>query len=77
MQSDLLTPRQVEIASLIYKGCCNRVIGESLGISEETVKRHLSAILEKANCRSRSEFCSKRIDTLEQENAQLRSWLRR
>ncbi len=40
-----LTPRQQEVLVQLLKGCTNPMIGEELGISAETVKLHVSAIL--------------------------------
>jgi DNA-binding NarL/FixJ family response regulator len=40
-----LTPRQQEVMVQLLKGCTNPMIGEELGISVETVKLHVSAIL--------------------------------
>lgn len=36
-----LTRRELQICKLVTRGCSNADIGESLGISEATVKRHL------------------------------------
>ncbi len=41
-----LTPRQQEVLAQLLKGCTNPMIGEELGISHETVKLHVSAILQ-------------------------------
>jgi two-component system, NarL family, nitrate/nitrite response regulator NarL len=40
----MLTNREREVASAVSRGLCNRAIAEEFGISEETVKRHLSNI---------------------------------
>ena len=52
--STLLSPRQVEVLELIRHGRGNRQIARGLGISELTVKNHVSAILEKlgVDCRA-------------------------
>lgn len=39
-----LTPRQMEVAELVAKGCRNWQVAELLGISENTVVNHLAAI---------------------------------
>ncbi|MHB1606866.1 MAG: helix-turn-helix transcriptional regulator [Leptospirales bacterium] len=51
-----LTPRQQEVVSKVTQGYSNRVIAESLGISEQTVKDHLHDIFEKLRLRSRCEL---------------------
>jgi DNA-binding NarL/FixJ family response regulator len=51
-----LTPREVEVASLVAKGMKNREIGESLGIATGTVKIHLMHIFEKTGIRDRFEL---------------------
>jgi DNA-binding NarL/FixJ family response regulator len=51
-----LTPREVEVASLVSKGMKNREIGESLGIATGTVKIHLMHIFEKTGIRDRFEL---------------------
>lgn len=40
-----LTPRQSEVLRLLLKGFSNQVISHELGISSETVKLHVSALL--------------------------------
>lgn len=40
----ILTPRQLEVAELVAKGCRNWQVAELLGISENTVVNHLAAI---------------------------------
>lgn len=51
-----LTPREVEVASLVSKGLKNREIAESLGIATGTVKIHLMHIFEKTGIRDRFEL---------------------
>ena len=50
-----LTRRQQEILGLIREGASNRMIAEAFGISEGTVKLHVSAILKKLGVRNRTE----------------------
>lgn len=50
-----LTHRQQEILALIRDGASNRMIAGTLGISEGTVKLHVSAILRNLNVRNRTE----------------------
>jgi DNA-binding NarL/FixJ family response regulator len=48
-----LSPREKEIAHLVAAGLHNHVIGENLGITERTVKAHLSAIYSKTGANGR------------------------
>lgn len=54
--SNLLTPREIEIARLAALGQRNKVIGEGMAISEGTVKTHLHHIYEKLRVQSRAEL---------------------
>ncbi len=49
----LLTPRETEVTKLIAEGCSGREIAVALQISEKTVERHRSNILEKLGARDR------------------------
>lgn len=44
-QLESLTPRQREVLVLLGQGKANKAIGELLGLSEATVKQHVSGIL--------------------------------
>lgn len=48
-----LTNREYEIARLVSQGASNSAIAQQLGITERTVKSHLSAIYAKTSTRSR------------------------
>jgi len=48
-----LTPRELEVASLVEQGLRNRDIARSLGIQTGTVKIHLKHIFEKTGVRGR------------------------
>lgn len=50
-----LTPRERAILSLLCKGHSNARIGAELGISEKTVRNHLSHLYEKLGVHSRAE----------------------
>lgn len=50
-----LTPREREVLSALARGLNNRDIAESLIISEHTVKKHISQILEKLNLQDRTQ----------------------
>ncbi|MGB7606314.1 MAG: response regulator transcription factor [Lutisporaceae bacterium] len=52
---DGLTPREVEVLTELGKGCSNLKIAESLYISENTVKKHISSILGKLGLEHRVE----------------------
>ena len=43
--STRLTPRQLEVRALLLHGLANALIADQLGISEETVKLHVRAVL--------------------------------
>lgn len=53
-----LTPREKEIAQLILKGLNNGDIARFAGLSEKTVKQHITQIFQKAGVSSRPEFFS-------------------
>ena len=52
---DGLSPREVEILRLVSRGLSNRVIGETLFISEHTAANHVRSILRKTSCANRTE----------------------
>jgi DNA-binding NarL/FixJ family response regulator len=49
-----LSPREVEVLRLVARGASNKVIAETLVISQKTVERHLSSIFTKLGLSSRS-----------------------
>ena len=49
----ILTPREFEILTLLAEGQSNKVITRNLGISDDTVKLYVKAILRKLNNCSR------------------------
>ena len=51
----LLTKRECEVLQLLTDGQSNRSIGETLLISEKTVKNHVSSILQKMNVNDRTQ----------------------
>ena len=51
-----ITPRETDVLSLLGKGLSNRAIAKQLGITERTVKAHVSRLLQKYGARSRSEL---------------------
>ncbi|MBV8884379.1 MAG: response regulator transcription factor [Chroococcidiopsidaceae cyanobacterium CP_BM_RX_35] len=50
-----LTPREIEVLGMIAEGLGNKTIARRLGISEHTVKFHVSSIFTKLNAKSRTE----------------------
>ncbi|WP_250125772.1 response regulator transcription factor [Chroococcidiopsis sp. CCMEE 29] len=50
-----LTPREIEVLGMLAEGLGNKIIARRLGISEHTVKFHVSSILTKLNASSRTE----------------------
>ncbi|MFN2166871.1 MAG: response regulator [Anaerolineae bacterium] len=50
-----LTAREMEILEHITRGASNKVIAASLGISQQTVKNHMSSILRKLSVADRTE----------------------
>ena len=49
-----LTHREIQILSCIANGGTNKYIAHKLGISEQTIKNHVSAILRKLNANDRA-----------------------
>lgn len=56
-----ITPREREILVLIAAGRANKEIAGSLGVSEDTVKRHVSHILEKLDVNDRAQATAEAI----------------
>jgi len=50
-----LTPRETEILNYIAQGYLNKQIAAELGISEQTIKNHVTSILRKLNANARTE----------------------
>lgn len=53
---DGLTAREREVAALIAQGCSNRVLAETLVVSERTVAKHVENILSKLGFSSRAQI---------------------
>ena len=51
---DALTDREIEVLKLIAGGCSNKVVGDRLKITEDTVKGHVRSILSKLNASDRT-----------------------
>ncbi len=58
---ETLTDREQEILQLVSRGKSNKQIGTSFGISERTVKFHVSVILRKLDAANRAEAVQKAI----------------
>ena len=50
-----LSAREIEVLDLAARGNSNKIIGRKLGISDQTVKNHVSAILRKLEVNDRTE----------------------
>ena len=50
-----LTPRELETLNYVAQGYANKQIAVALGISEETIKTHVTRILTKLNANDRTE----------------------
>ena len=50
-----LTPRETEILSHIACGCTNKQIAYKFGISEQTIKNHMTSILRKLDANDRTQ----------------------
>jgi DNA-binding NarL/FixJ family response regulator len=52
-----LTPRQKQVLDLVTRqGASNKIIARTLGISESTVKLHITFILKKYGARNRTQL---------------------
>lgn len=56
-----ITPREREILALVAQGNSNKVIAAGLGISEDTVKQHVSRILTKLKVNDRAQATAEAI----------------
>jgi FixJ family two-component response regulator len=53
---DSLTPRELEVMTLVVAGLLNKQIAGELGISEKTIKVHRSQVMQKMRARSLAEL---------------------
>lgn len=49
-----LTPRELEVLRAVADGCTNRQVASRLGVSEDTIKTHLSRAMEKLGAADRT-----------------------
>ena len=59
MPKSSLTPREIEVVTLLMDGASNKEIARKLDISFHTAKFHVAAILEKLNATTRTEAVTK------------------
>ena len=52
---DTLTTREIEVLKLVVVGGSNKDIADKLGISERTIKNHISNIFKKINVSDRTQ----------------------
>ncbi|MCP4543709.1 MAG: response regulator transcription factor [Chloroflexi bacterium] len=52
---DELTPRELEVLTLIAEGCSNKKIAKELSISEKTVKNHINNVFSKLHVYDRTQ----------------------
>lgn len=51
----VLTPRQLEVLSMLAQGLSNKVIASELGIAEATIKMHITSILKSLGVNNRTQ----------------------
>ena len=56
-----LTPREIEVLELLAEGLPNKAIAERLGISDQTVKFHVSSISGKLRAANRTDAVRKAV----------------
>lgn len=59
-----LTPRERQVTQALTQGFTNKEIGNTLGISEPTVKAHIKHIMEKMKCSTRTAIVSRLAGSL-------------
>ena len=58
LSSPVLTPRQLQVAALVARGCSNRQIGEELVITERSAESHVERIRARLGFRSRAQIAA-------------------
>jgi len=59
--TDALSPREIELLTLVAAGHSNKAIADQLSISENTVKYHMKNILQKLAAKNRTEAVTQAI----------------
>lgn len=54
MSKEILTSREMEVFSLLVKNYTTKEISNELGISEKTVRNHISNVMQKLGVKGRS-----------------------
>ena len=55
MLASPLTPRELEILSYVARGYINKQVAHKLGVSEQTVKNHMTSVLRKLDANDRTQ----------------------
>ena len=56
MPRERLTPKEIQVADLVWQGFTNREIGKLLGTTEQVIKNHLRSAFDKLGVWSRLEL---------------------
>jgi DNA-binding NarL/FixJ family response regulator len=56
MPRERLTPKEIQVAILVWEGMTNREIGKIIGTSEQVIKNHLRSTFDKLGVWSRLEL---------------------
>lgn len=70
-----LTPRQTDVLALLLQGKPNKLIARELGVSVETVKDHVAAVLRALNVNSRTQAVLA-VSQMTQQSGGLAAWRR-
>jgi DNA-binding NarL/FixJ family response regulator len=56
MPRERLTPKEIQVSTLVWEGLTNREIGKLMGTSEQVIKNHLRSTFDKLGVWSRLEL---------------------